>query len=109
MNKKDLLFAALALSVIGLFIFLSINRTPIPALTVRPEHAGVNSETARETCWSCHTAEDPKWVKHPKKGKPPDQTTPCAACHEMPEQQSAFFNSTVIKKGDFLWPSRQQR
>lgn len=109
MKKKDLIFAAIALSVIGLFIFLSINRRHPPPMTARPEHAGVSSETPRETCWECHTYEMLSQKHHPRKGLPPDQTTPCAACHEMPKQQAAFLHSIINRKGVFSWPNRQQR
>jgi hypothetical protein len=109
MNKKDILFAAIALSVIGLFIFLSINRRHPPAMTARPEHAGVTSETPRETCWSCHTYEMLSQKHHPRKGLPPDQTTPCAVCHEMPREQAASLHSIIKSKGVFPWPNQQQR
>jgi hypothetical protein len=109
MNKKDLIFAGIAVAVIGLFIYLSlIGKKPTP-LTMRAEHAGVSRETPRETCWGCHTPDAEVWLRHPKKGKPPDQTTPCAQCHKFPEPATALFHSTKTREGLLTWQSRQQK
>ncbi|HYP26412.1 MAG TPA: hypothetical protein VE262_06830 [Blastocatellia bacterium] len=119
MKKKDLYFLAMAAAVIGLFVFLSmIGRKPKP-MTARPEHASMTKETPRETCWACHAPDSqvaPMPLRHPKKGKPPDQTTPCAVCHKYPDAgaPTAFFNpSTSVspehRKGIFVWLSQQQK
>lgn len=120
MNKKDLLFAAIALSVIGLFIFLSINRRHPPDLTTRPEHAGVTRPSSdnrddilkhNESCLVCHSTSSqiaPMLESHPKKGRQ-DQTTPCAVCHELPRQQTALLHSIINSKGVFSWSNRQQK
>jgi hypothetical protein len=109
MTKKDLIFAAIAISVIGVFIFLSlIGRKPTP-VTARAEHAGITRDTPRETCWGCHTPESPVWLRHPKKGKPPDQTTPCSACHKFPDSPAvALIDSAKTSEGVLLWLNRQQ-
>jgi hypothetical protein len=114
MNRKDIIFAGIAVAVIGLFIYLSlIGKKPTP-LTARAEHAGVSRETPRETCWSCHTPDAEVWLRHPKKGKPPDQTTPCAQCHKFPETATALFRSTKNsinenREGLLTWLNRQQK
>jgi len=74
MNKKDLLFAAIALSVIGLFVILSVSARHPKPMADRPEHAGVTRDTKRETCWGCHAPDStvaPMPAHHPKKGRPP--------------------------------------
>ena len=114
MNKKDLMFAGLALAVIGLFVYLSlIGKTPPPlkdeGYKVNGYHVGVNPQTPRETCWGCHTPDAEVWLRHPKKGKPPDQTTPCAQCHKFPEPTTALFHSTKTREGLLTWRSRQQK
>lgn len=98
MNRKDLYFLAVAVGIVALFTVLwMIGRKP-PPLTTRAEHAGLSHTTPRETCYGCHTPESKVWLHHPKKGKPPDKTTPCAACHKFPDSQvAAFFPSP--KKG----------
>src|SRR5215813_2589188 len=115
MNKKDLLFAAMALSVIGLFVVLSVfSRHPKP-MTDRPEHAGVSRDTTRESCWVCHAPDSgvaPMPAHHPKKGRPPDQTTPCYACHKYPPSSTNAFlmPRAAEQKGDTQqWLSQLQR
>lgn len=111
MNRKDIYFLAVAIGIIALFTFLwMFSRTP-PAMTARAEHSGLNNKTPRETCWSCHTPDSKVWVRHPKKGKPPDTTTPCSACHKLPESQVAIasFHTSNNKEVDFIWPNRQPR
>src|SRR5215813_9342742 len=83
MNKKDLWFLLIALGVVGLFTFLWAVSRKAPPLSVRPEHANVTRETRREDCWVCHAPDAsaaPMSPRHPKKGKPPDTTTPCYVC-----------------------------
>jgi hypothetical protein len=109
MNKKDLIFAGIAVTVIGVFIWLSLIGKDPPPLTTRSEHAEVSSVTPRETCWGCHTPDAEVWLRHPKKGKPPDQTTPCAQCHKFPEPTTALFHSTKTREGLLTWQSRQQK
>jgi hypothetical protein len=92
MNKKDLWFVLIALGVVGLFIFLSLISRKAPPLSVRPEHASVTRDTRREDCWACHAPDSspfPMSPRHPKKGKPPDTTTPCYVCHAYPDVKAA--------------------
>jgi hypothetical protein len=118
MNRKDLIFLGIAVSVVALFIVLSIiGRKPKP-MSVRPEHAGLSRDTAREDCWVCHAPDSrvaPMPARHPKKGKPPDRTTPCYACHKLPEPATAAL--ILHQPGDhpakseeerFKWQSQQQ-
>jgi hypothetical protein len=115
MKKKDLMFIAMALGVIGLFVFLSlIGRKPKP-LSPRPEHASVTKDTPRETCLECHAPGSPVAPmpdRHPKKGRPPDKTTPCYACHKYPTGAvAAVFKPSMLRiKGDlFLWLNQQHK
>ncbi|HVF89712.1 MAG TPA: hypothetical protein VNH22_06570 [Blastocatellia bacterium] len=119
MKKKDLYFLAMAAAVIGLFVFLSMIGRKAAPMTARAEHSGLTKETPRETCWTCHALDSqiaPMPARHPKKGKPPDQTTPCSACHKYPDAGAppAFFNSVTsvspkYRKGVFVWLSQQQK
>ncbi|HKY05164.1 MAG TPA: hypothetical protein VJQ56_09750 [Blastocatellia bacterium] len=114
MKKKDLYFLAMAVFVIGLFIFLSLVGRKAKPMTARAEHAAVTRDTPRETCWGCHgdeTTVAPLPVRHPKKGKPPDQTTPCHVCHKLPDAPVALFrlNSHRPREGQFSWLSRNQK
>ncbi|HSO73946.1 MAG TPA: hypothetical protein VLU47_03845 [Blastocatellia bacterium] len=117
MNRKDLIFLGIAVSVVALFIVLSIiGRKPKP-MSARPEHAGMSRETAREDCWACHAPDAqlaPMPARHPKKGKPPDRTTPCHACHTLPEPATAALilyqtGNHTAKSGEvrLKWQSQQ--
>jgi hypothetical protein len=117
MNRKDLIFLGIAVSVVALFVVLSvIGRKPKP-IGVRPEHAGMSRDTAREDCLACHAPDSqiaPMPARHPKKGKPPDKTTPCIACHKLPESTAAAFifhltSNHPVKSGEvrFPWQSQQ--
>lgn len=119
MNRKDLIFLAIAVSVLALFIVLSIvGRKPKP-MSVRPEHTGMSRDTAREDCLACHAPDSqvaPMPARHPKKGKPPDKTTPCYACHRLPDPSMPAFvfhltSNRSVKSGEvrFIWPSQQQQ
>jgi hypothetical protein len=96
MKSKDLIFIAIIAGVVGIFVFLSaIGRKP-PALTARPEHAGLTDKTPRETCLVCHAPDStvaPMPVHHPKKGRPPDKM-PCSVCHKMPHAAPALYISS---------------
>jgi hypothetical protein len=118
MNRKDLIFLAIAVSVLALFIVLSnIGRKPKP-MSVRPEHAGMSRDTPREDCLACHAPDSqvaPMPARHPKKGKPPDKTTPCYACHNLPGPSTTAFVFHLIgnyraksREVRFTWPSQQQ-
>jgi hypothetical protein len=115
MNRKDLIFAGIALSVIALFVFLSMSGRHGKELVGRPEHAGITRDTPRETCWSCHAPDAtvaPMPVRHPKKGKPPDQTTPCYVCHKLPEglpAKAASVSKTNQREGLIKWQSQLQK
>src|ERR1044072_8821536 len=105
MDKKDLWFLLIAVGVVALFTFLWAISRKAPPMTARPEHAGITRETKREECWGCHTPDSKIWDRHPKKGKPPDQTTPCYACHTLPgaNAATAIILSTKIREGEFIW------
>ncbi|MCI0488725.1 MAG: hypothetical protein L0229_19215 [Blastocatellia bacterium] len=112
MNRKDIIFAAIALVVIGLFVFLSLIGREAKPVTARAEHAGVTRDTPRETCWGCHAPDStvaPMPARHPKKGKPPDTTTPCYACHKLPDETAAFIYLTKTEERTFVWPGRERR
>jgi hypothetical protein len=89
-----------------------VSRKP-PAMTARPEHAGITQKTSRETCWSCHTPDSKVWEHHPNKGKPTDRdkTTPCYACHKLPESQiaDALFHTSNKREVESSWPNQQPR
>lgn len=91
MNRKDIYFLGVAIAILGLFTFLWFISKKPPAMTPRPEHAGISRSTTRETCWGCHTPESKFWEHHPNKGKPTDRDhkTPCSACHKLPDSQVA--------------------
>jgi hypothetical protein len=119
MNRKDLIFLGIAVSVVALFIVLSvIGRKPKP-MSARPEHAGMSRDTAREDCLACHAPDSqvaPMPARHPKKGKPPDRTTPCYACHKLPEPRMAALvfrlsSNHLNRSGEvrFIWPNQQQQ
>jgi hypothetical protein len=113
MNRKDIYFLAVAVGIIALFTFLWIISRKPPAMKDRPEHADISTKTTRETCWSCHTPDSKIWERHPNKGKPTDRdkTTPCFACHKLPEPQVAIAPSYTSnnREVDFIWPNRQQK
>jgi hypothetical protein len=111
MNRKDLWFLLIAVGVVGLFIFLSVMSRKPKAMQPRPEHAGITRETKREDCWSCHTPDSKVWDRHPKKGKPPDQTTPCYVCHKLPATVAATaeLRSTKNREGEFSWLNLQEK
>ncbi|MGA9768140.1 MAG: hypothetical protein WBV94_03815 [Blastocatellia bacterium] len=111
MNRKDLWFLLIAIGVVGLFIFLSVISRKAPNMEPRPEHAGITRDTKREDCWSCHTPDSKIWDRHPKKGKPPDQTTPCIVCHKLPVTVAAAsgLHSTSNREGEFSWLSQQEK
>ena len=109
MNRKDLYFIGVAVAIVALFTFLwFISRKP-PAMTTRAEHTGITRSTTRETCWECHTPDSKVWERHPKKGKPPDKTTPCYACHKLPEPQIAIALSRINGEVRFVWQSQPPR
>ena len=112
MNRKDIIFAAIALVVIGLFVFLSLVGRKAKPVTARTEHAGITRETPRETCWGCHAPDStiaPMPARHPKKGKPPDTTTPCYACHKMSDTTATMIYLTKSREGALVWPVRQHK
>ena len=114
MNKKDLWFLLIALGVVGLFTFLWLVSRKAPPLNARPEHTAVSRDTKREACWACHApdaAVAPMSPRHPKKGKPPDQTTPCYVCHKYPDQSAtpAIFITPTTREVTSLWLSPPAR
>src|SRR6185295_1293410 len=113
MNRKDLYFLGVAVGIIALFTFLWIIRRPPPAMTTRAEHVGINQKTPRETCWGCHTPDSQVWQHHPNKGKPTDRdkTTPCSACHKLPDPQIAAsaFRIRNTRELEFKWQNQQQK
>ena len=113
MNKKDLYFLGVAIGILALFTVLWIISRKPPAMTARSEHIGINQKTPRETCWGCHTPDSKFWQHHPNKGKPTDRdkTTPCSACHKLPEPQvaAAFRWRSNTREVEFKWLSLPQK
>jgi hypothetical protein len=114
MKKKDLIFTAVIIGVIGLFIFLSvIGKKPTP-MTVRPEHTGLTRQTPNQDCLACHaltSAVAPMPENHPKKGRAEDQRTPCTECHKLPDQSGPGMAAFSSKKteANSLWQNRHRR
>jgi hypothetical protein len=119
MKRKDLIFIAVLVAVVAIFIFLSqIGRKPA-ALTSRPEHAGLGKKTPPETCLACHAPDStvaPMPVNHPKKGRPPDEMKgmefKCFTCHRPPAETTAMLitsNKTGNKELAPLWLYLQER
>jgi len=110
MNKKDLIFIAIALGVIGLFIFLSvIGKKPKP-LSVQ-NHSAYSSEWKRDTCLGCHAPGNvaPMPEKHPQKGRWDDRkNTECNLCHKPPAVTTAFFFPNH-RKESFVWLNLLQK
>jgi hypothetical protein len=111
MKKKDLFFVIGALVVIGIFIFLSVIGRKAKPLSSVSEHAGINSKTEPETCFTCHAPDSnvkPMPEHHPKKGRPPDKTN-CFICHQAPATATAFFTFTKPREEKFIWPNQPQK
>jgi hypothetical protein len=51
----------------------------------------------------------PMPANHPKKGKPPDQTTPCHACHKLPDMAAEIFRPINAREELSLWLNQQQK
>lgn len=113
MNRKDLYFLGIAIGIIALFTFLWIVSRKPPAMSARVEHAGITRHTERETCYGCHTPDSKVWVRHPNHGKPTERvaTTPCYACHKLPEAQvaSAAFLKSSQREVRFTWLNQQPK
>jgi hypothetical protein len=112
MKKKDLFFLIGVLVVVGVFVYLSaIGRKPKP-LSNSSQHAGFNSKTEPESCFTCHAPDStvkPMPEHHPKKGRPPDKTN-CFICHDPPAAASAlltFHQSMTEEK--FKWRNQPQK
>src|SRR5579862_1823815 len=76
MKRKDLIFIAVLVVVVGIFVLLSSLSRKAAAMTPRPEHSGFNRKTPPEACLACHAPGStiaPMPANHPKKGKPPDE------------------------------------
>jgi len=104
MKKKDLIFIAVIVVVVGLFIFLSAIARKPPAFTDRPEHAGLTSKTQRDTCLTCHApdaAVAPMTARHPKKGRPNDRDTDkwvCFKCHKEEKPVTAAMTVNFAER-----------
>lgn len=113
MNRKDLYFLGVAVGILALFTVLWAIRREPPAMTTRAEHVGITRTTTRETCWGCHTPDSKIWERHPNKGKPTDRdkTTPCSACHKLPEPHvaAASFRRSNKREVKLIWQSLQPR
>lgn len=119
MNKKDLIFAAIVVFVIGLFVFLSvIGKKPAP-MAARTEHTGMSKETPRATCLECHAPDSqiaPMPPTHPlkgkpdeKKGQPENKKTPCTECHKPPPVSPQAFKQNTNREDLFSWLEQQKR
>jgi hypothetical protein len=111
MKKKDLIFIAIIVGVVGIFIFLSaIGRKP-PLFTDRQEHAGLNAKTQRDTCLVCHAPDAtvaPMTARHPKKGKPNDRDPDkwvCFKCHKEEKPLTAAILGGIAEV-NLQWPSQ---
>ncbi|HJZ67700.1 MAG TPA: hypothetical protein VKF81_06250 [Blastocatellia bacterium] len=109
MNRKDLYFLAVAVGILALFTVLWVISRKPHAMTARPEHAGITRNTERETCYGCHTPDSKMWERHPNHGKPTERkaTTPCYACHKLPEPQlaDASFDKSNTREVALIWPN----
>src|SRR5215470_1712622 len=109
MRRKDLIFIAIIVAVLGIFIFLSAIGRKAPAMTARADHAGLNRKTPNETCLACHAPDSTVArmpASHPKKGKPPDTKTSCFVCHRPPEEHVAWLSwSGVHRHVRHMWKS----
>src|SRR5713226_8178033 len=108
MKKKDLIFIAIIVGVVGVFIFLSAIARKAPAFTDRSEHAGLTAKTQRDTCLVCHAPDAsiaPMPARHPKKGKPNERDTDkwvCFKCHKEEKPMTALIVSGV-SEGRVSW------
>lgn len=89
MKRRDLLFAAICVAVVGFLVFLSITgKHPQPTDLSIPQHKEIKALTPRERCLECH---DPKTgandvskrIKptHPEKWQ--DIKFSCIKCHQL--------------------------
>jgi len=112
MKKKDLIFIAIIVGVVGVFIFLSAIARKAPVFTDRPEHAGMTSKTQRENCLACHAPDSavaPMSARHPKKGKPNDRDPDkwvCFKCHKEEKPVTALLISDLAE-GKLQWLSQR--
>ncbi|MGH9822434.1 MAG: hypothetical protein ACREDR_04185 [Blastocatellia bacterium] len=110
MTRKDLIFIAIIVVVVGIFVVLSMIGQKPKTMTERAEHAGVTRKTANDVCLACHAPNSrvaPMPPNHPKKGRPPDTMT-CFACHRPPASVAEFIPSRSIE-GELSWLGRQLR
>src|SRR5262245_30464455 len=117
MNRKDIYFIGLLVVVVGVFVLLTAISRTAPAMTGRVEHAGIDKDTRRESCFECHGPDQaaPLPPHHPKKGLPdetkgrPNATpTPCVLCHKLPPSTVARLLQTTTGKRLSVWPDQQQ-
>lgn len=92
MKSRDLIFALIAITVVGGLYFLSTRNRAKP-MSVRAEHATVK---AREDCLQCHLPakfeELERNHKHP--GKWRDKRVSCLLCHTAPDGTKAQQKTT---------------
>ena len=111
MKKKDLIFIAIIVVVVGIFIFLSAIARKAPVFTARLEHAGLSAKTQRDTCLVCHApdaAVAPMTARHPKKGKPNDRDPDkwvCFKCHKEEKPLTAAILGGIAEV-NLQWPSQ---
>jgi len=99
MNKKDLIFIAIIVGVLGIAIFVWAMGRKAPKFTDRPEHSGLTAKTQRDTCLVCHAPDAtvaPMTARHPKKGKPPDKFD-CFICHKEQKSLTAFIMGGIAE------------
>jgi hypothetical protein len=119
MNRKDLIFAAIIVAVIGVFVFLSVIGKKAAPMLERPEHMGMSKSTSRETCFQCHAPDSnikPMPPTHPikgkpdeKKGQPESKKTPCTECHKPPATTPQALKQTINREDLFSWLEQQKR
>ncbi|HEU4388513.1 MAG TPA: hypothetical protein VFV34_11995 [Blastocatellia bacterium] len=101
MNRKDLIFISILAGVLGIFIFLSAIKRPVPQLSVREEHQGMSQGTSPDTCLACHDPGSqiaPMGARHPKKGRPPKKDD-CFLCHKPPAAAVTAFTLPATEQG----------
>jgi hypothetical protein len=89
MKKRDLLFAAICVVVVGFLIFLSVTgKHPQPTDLSIPQHQSIKDITPRDRCLECHHPqtginEPNKRIKttHPEKWQ--DIKFSCIKCHKL--------------------------
>jgi hypothetical protein len=92
LKKSDWIFVAVAGTVIGLLVVLSLQGRKAQPLSPIPQHAGVTEATKRADCLACHEPGQPGVTfpipaSHPQAWK--KEQLKCTECHHAPAAQTA--------------------